>query len=127
MPGCGATELARRCRIENPGAQATIPHHGERRGGYALGIEWTRAKPSLSQRIVDHLDAIREQLVAQAISQKARLARDRRTVDAARQVANQRAGHPTVEDDWHARAFHLAGIEALHGALASPASNLLRA
>ena len=99
--GC-RSELARGRRIEQPGCEDAVLHHGQALGGDALGIEGARAQAAQAARVVEHVDARPEQPLAEPVLEEARLARDRRAVDRAGEMADEGPGHAPVEHDRHA-------------------------
>src|SRR5580698_4891408 len=82
-------EFARGGAVQKPGGQNALINERELLDANALGIEWLRAQAPATQWIIDDADIAGEELLAQAIFQKAGLARDRRAVDRANQVADQ--------------------------------------
>src|SRR5690606_20856756 len=90
---------------------------------YALSVEWTRSLTAQALRIVGHGNASGSNLLAHHFAQKAGLARDRRAIDSAGQMAGHAARHARVEDDIHRPGPGLAGIEASDDAFAGLAAN----
>src|SRR6202034_581353 len=116
-------EFARERAIQKPGGQTALTDERELLDANALGVERLRAQSPAAQRIIDDADIASEELLAQAIFQKAGLARDRRAIDRADQVADQRAGNAWVEYDRHLAGFDLARIGAGDRTLAGAAAD----
>src|ERR1700733_1900531 len=118
-------EFARGRAIQKPGGQNALIDERELLDANALGVERLRAQSPSAQRIIDDADIASEELLAQAIFQKAGLARDRRAIDRADQVADQRAGNAWVEYDRPLAGFDLARIGAGDRTLAGAAADVL--
>src|SRR5690349_5186103 len=91
MPGGHEVELARRGTVEEPGLKNAIVDDRLRPGLDAFAVERAGALAALAQRIVDDADAWLEQPLPELVAQKARLARDRSTVDGSGEMPDQTA------------------------------------
>src|SRR5580704_2532116 len=116
-------EFARRGAVEQPGFQHTVFDQFEVSRRNALGVEGARALAAMPQRIVDDVDARRENPLSEFFAQKTRLARYGAAIGGAGEVADQRAGNPRVEYHRHSPRRDLARVQPFDRALARIAAD----
>ena len=123
MTGRDQSKLPCGCGIQQPRGQHALIDDGELLDLDAFGVERLRAQSAHPQRIVDDADVLGEQLLAEPILEETGLARNRRTVDRADQMTDQRSGNPRIKHDRHLAGLDLARVGARHRALARGAAD----
>src|SRR4030095_12085762 len=83
--------------VKQPRAKHAVLNNGQPLAGDAFAVEGVRAESTPAQRIVDNMDAIREQLGTHLVAEKTGLPRNRSAVRRARQMRTQRAARPCTE------------------------------
>src|ERR1700733_1166214 len=116
-------EFARGRAIQEPGGQHALIDDSELLDADALGVKGLRTQATPPQRIVDDANVAGEELLAEAIFQKAGLSRNRCAVDGANQMADQRTRNARIVHYRHLAGLDLARIGAGNGALAGAAAD----
>src|SRR5579872_2995848 len=96
MTGGRELEFARGRAIQKPGRQNALIDDRKLLDPDTFGVERLRTQAAPAQGIIDDANMAGEELLAEPVFQKARLARDRGAVDRAHQMADQRAGNARV-------------------------------
>ena len=126
VAGGGKAEFARGRAVEQPRTQHAVLDQRELFPGDAFAVERMRAQPAFAQRVVDDANPVCEQFLAHLVSQEAGLARDRRAIDGAGKMRNQRTSGTRVEHDRHLARADLARVEPRNRPLCRAAADFFR-